>query len=545
MTEVSVLIAGGGPVGMTLGRILALHGVDCMLVERNLSTTRHPKMDITNARSMEIFRQIGLEDALREVAVPESHPFDVSWITTLTGHELHRFRYPSVAGSREQIRAINNGAQPCVPAMRVSQVEIEPVLKRAIDADPLVNVRFGVAFEELKQDADSVTAVLRDSKGALENVRCRYLVGCDGGGSAAREALKIGLSGAARVMPRFMTHFRSQAREVLQPWGIAWHYQSAAGTLIAQNDRDLWTLQSRFPADVDGSTIDPAALVEAFAGRRFDFEVLVANAWSPHLLLADRYARGRVLLAGDAAHQYIPTGGYGMNTGVGDAFDLGWKLAATLKGFGGPGLLLSYDRERRPVGLRNLKASQRHNDVRAAIGKLYTPALGSPGLEGDAARRGVADEIKLLGNAENECSGIELGYCYTGSPIVCDERDAKPSEDPLQYIPTTIPGARLPSVYLANGKALYDMLGPWFTLLTAERSSSVELLAAAQRRGMPLRVVEFNDPECEGIYQAPMILVRPDQHVAWRGDSLDRNAAEAVVSRALGWAMHAGGGRST
>ncbi len=535
MTEVSVLIAGGGPVGMTLARILAVHGVDSMLVERNLTTTRHPKMDITNARSMEIFRGIGLEQALREVAVPEGHPFDVSWITSLSGYELHRFRYPSVTESREHIRANNNGTQPCVPAMRVSQVAIEPVLKRAIDDDPLVNVRFGVTFEDLEQDADYVTAALRDSNKATERVRCRYLVGCDGGGSTVRAALKIGLAGTARVMPRFMTHFRSLAREVLQPWGIAWHYQSAAGTLIAQNDRDLWTLQSRFSADGDVNAVDPRALVEAFAGRPFDFEVLVANAWSPHLLLADCYSRGRVFLAGDAAHQYIPTGGYGMNTGVGDAFDLGWKLAASLKGFGGPLLLLSYDQERRPVGQRNLEASRHHNDVRAAIGKLYTPTLGIEGPEGDGARREAADKIKLLGNAENECVGIELGYCYRGSPITSSEPNAEPLEDPLHYAPSTVPGGRLPSLYFANGTALFDKLGPWFTLLTAERSSSAGLVAAARRHGMPLHVIDFNQPDLKSISQAQMILVRPDHHVAWRGNSLDSTAAELVVSRALGW----------
>jgi 2-polyprenyl-6-methoxyphenol hydroxylase-like FAD-dependent oxidoreductase len=533
--EIPVVIAGGGPVGMTLARVLSLRDIRCMLVERNHATTRHPKMDITNARSMELFRSIGLERALRDVAVAEVNPFDVSWITSLAGYELHRFRYPSVAESRELIRAKNDGTQPCVPAMRVSQVEIEPVLKRVIDEDPNVDVCFGVSFEDCQQDSEGVSVTLRDWKGDTKTVRCHYLVGCDGGGSAVRAALDIGLSGTPRVMKRFMTHFRSEARYLLQRFGIAWHYQSASGTLIGQNDRDLWTLHSRFPSDVEANAVDPAALVEKFVGQSFDFEILVANPWTPHLLVADSYQRDRVFLAGDAAHQYIPTGGYGLNTGVGDAFDLGWKLAATLNGFGGPNLLRSYQHERRPIGVRNLEASRRHNEIRVEIGRLYNPALDVPGVEGDKARRKAAEGIRMLGNAENESYGIELGYYYKDSVVTCGTPGDQPDDDPLSYVPTTIPGVRLPNVVLSSGQPLYDLLGPWFTLLAADKSLSAPLIEAAQRRGMPLRVVDFDEPQFREIYQAPLVLVRPDNHVAWRGSAVDLAGAETGVSRVLGW----------
>src|SRR5689334_12045586 len=148
MNKTPVLIAGGGPVGMTLARTLASFGIRCLLVERNASTTRHPKMDITNGRSMELFRRLGLADKLRAAAVPEENNFDVSWITSLTGRELHRFRYPSVVAKRAEILARNDGSQPREPAMRVSQVIIEPVLRDSIAGDPLVEARWGVAFED-------------------------------------------------------------------------------------------------------------------------------------------------------------------------------------------------------------------------------------------------------------------------------------------------------------------------------------------------------------------------------------------------------------
>jgi 2-polyprenyl-6-methoxyphenol hydroxylase-like FAD-dependent oxidoreductase len=510
MKKWPVLIAGGGPVGMTLARTLASLGVRCLLVERNPSTTRHPKMDITNGRSMELFRRLGLVATLRAVAVPEENNFDISWITSLArekgGRELHRFRYPSVVEKRAEIRAKNDGTQPREPAMRVSQVMIEPVLRDAIVDDPLVEARWGVAFEDFSQDGQGVTCTLRVAEtGHTEQVRCDFLAGCDGGSSLVREKLGIGLEGRAAVAHRYMIHFQSDARDVLQAFGVAWHYQTDKGTLIAQDDKDTWTLQTRMP--VDGMP-DPDAMLDAWVGRSFERKILVANPWFTHLLLADRYRGGRVFLAGDAAHQYIPTGGYGMNTGIGDAVDLGWKLAATLKGWAGPDLLASYECERRPVGLRNRLGSERHTGVRLKIAELYQ-AIGDPDALGQA--------IAALGNAENESWGLEFGYRYDGV-----------EDHPVSYTPTTAPGARLPSVFLADGSALYDKLGPWFTLLRFGDADPSPLIDAAP---VPLTTVIVDDPALAPIYEAKLVLVRPDTHVAWRGN--DCRDGKAVWSRIL------------
>src|SRR3981189_3436492 len=248
--NIPVLIAGGGPVGMTLARTLSLFGVRCLLVERNPTTTRHPKMDITNGRSMELFRRLGLLDKLRAVAVPEENNFDISWITSLTGRELHRFRYPSVVEKRAEILSRNDGTQPREPAMRAgepalggSQVMIEPVLRDAIlpngEKSPLVDARWGTALEDFVQDETGVTATLRTMEtGATETVRCDFLAGCDGGSSTVRGGLGIALEGRAQVAHRFMVHFRSDARQILQAFGIAWHYQRATGTIIAQDDKE-------------------------------------------------------------------------------------------------------------------------------------------------------------------------------------------------------------------------------------------------------------------------------------------------------------------
>ena len=540
MKNVSVLVAGGGPVGLTLARDLAQRGINCMLVERNPGTTEHPKMDNTNVRSMELFRRAGLESRLRAVAVPQDHPFDVSWVTTMAGHELTRFKYPTPERDRTLYREINDGAQPFSPPMRVSQAKIEPVLRAALEQEPRADVRFSTALIGLEEDAEGVTATLRNEKtGAVETVRCAYLAACDGGGSTARDSVGIGLAGQFSIMPRFMTHFRTddpKARQLLQRWGLTWHYQSVHGTLIAQNDIDTWTLHTRYPSNEADAT-HPEALVARFAGQEIPMEILVANPWSPHLAIARSAGTKRVLLAGDSAHQYIPTGGYGMNTGIGDAYGLGWMLAAVLRGFGGPALIEAYKRERMPVWNRNLDGARRHNEVRVQIAQLYGDEMHQHGPDGDTARAAAAAKIRAIGNAENESLGLELGYHYSDSPVIASQ-DGTPSEDPVTYEPTTLPGVRLPSLYLADGRAIFDELGPWFTLIALTGCETDKFEKAAAARNVPLKIIRHDDAHAHQIWEAKMLIVRPDQHVAWRGNApLPAAQSAGLIDQILGWRL--------
>ena len=533
MRETPVLIAGGGPVGMMLARELAWRGIDCMLAERNATTTRHPKMDITNGRTMEHFRRLGMIDRIRAAAVPESQPFDVAWITNMSGHEVARFSYPNVTEARRIIRYVNDGSQPLEPDMRVSQVVLEPVLKSFLDEDPRVDVRFGWAFVEHEQDDEGVTATLRNSEtGEEEQVRCLYLAGCDGGGSVVRGQLGIGLDGIDSVGTMYMVHFRSEALDVLQRWGVAWHYQSIHGTMIAQNDRDIWTIHTPVPPGIDPDSVDPHQILRTFAGTDFDYEILVSNVWTPRLLLAERYSQGRVFLAGDACHQYVPTGGYGMNTGMGDAVDLGWKLAATLQGWGGPGLLASYEPERHPVGERNRKGSERHVGIRLEIAAAYL-AEDAEYPAGEDARKRLGEKIIELGNAENEALGIEIGYRYDDSPLICHDSGEPPAYDPIEYQPSTWPGARLPSVFLEDGLAVFDLLGPGFTLIAFGEIDSGSWESAAARSGVPFSIVRLEEAAVRAVYGRDYLLVRPDQHVCWRGDSLPEQPS-TILDRVSG-----------
>ncbi len=561
--QTRVLIAGGGPVGLTLALELQHHGVDSIVVERNPETTRHPKMDITNSRSMELFRRLGVVDELRAVAVAEDHPFDVSWVTSLAGWELARFVYPTVEQRRTQIRDRNDGTQPLEPAMRVSQVVIEPALKGLLE-ERHVDVRFGWALDSFIQDADGVDAVVRSTAtGETSRIRARFLAGCDGAGSVVRQGLAIDLDdvdprrlvmsqlGIGRLAPTllrayledrerpadgrvYLIHFTSPERELLERFGTAWHTQGPRGwTLIAQNDCDTWTMHTPLGVGVDVEAIDPKQFLYDRLGVAFDCEVIVANAWRPRLAVAEHYGRGRVWLAGDSSHQFIPTGGYGMNTGVGDAIGLGWAFAAILQGWGGLGLLAAYEAERRPVALRNRTAAGRNFLVRMAIKTLYRKEIHSEGWAGERSRARLGREILDLGNLENEADGIEFGYRYDTSPAIWPESGTAPIQTTDAYTPSSWPGTRPPSLFLADGRAIFDVFGTGFTLLRFAAVDVDPIVAAAADRKVPLEVVDVRDIHARALYERDLVLIRPDQHVAWRGDTAPTEPG-AVIDRVRG-----------
>lgn len=548
----SVLVVGAGPVGLTLALELDHHGVDAVLVERNATTTRHPKMDITNGRSMELYRRLGVAAELRTVAIPEDRRIKVTWATNAVGWELASFEYPGVAEQHRVIRERNDGTLPLEPAMRVSQVILEPALRDQLQArSRRVRVRYGWALESFTEDDEGVTALLVSGEtGQRRTLRARFLVGCDGAGSRTRRQLGIGLDeidlrrlfvkelGARRVAKSlartfrdtgqrpmdgrfYLVHFTTGDPEILGRFGAVWHLQSPEGwTVISQNDRDTWTLHAPLGMGTDADKIDPREFVYQRLGRRFNIEVLVANAWTPRLTVADSYGRGRVWLAGDAAHQLTPAGGYGMNTGVGDAVGLGWMLAAVLQGWGAPGLLKAYEQERRAVALRNREASGRHSVVRAAVMSANRSSMHSERWLGARTRRRLGREITDLGNLENEALGIELDYRYDDSPVVCPETDGQaPPQRMDEYAPSTWPGDRPPSLYLDDGRAIFDLFGRGFTLLRFADHDIDPLVQAAAERGVPLEVLDVRDVHAHKLYQRDLVLIRPDQHVAWRGDT--------------------------
>lgn len=532
--EIPVLVAGGGPVGLAVALDLQARGIRVLLVERNPTTTHHPKLDVTNCRSMEYFRRLGFADQLRDVAVPRENGMDVVWITRLNEWELARFHYPGFHAASVHIQECNDGSQPLEPQMRLSQVVLEPELARMLKESSLADIRFGWELTSCCQDENGVSAIIREvSTGIEEEIRCQLLAGCDGAGSVTRDQLSFKWGGKHNVARIYMVHFKSEFHELLQKYGIAWHYQSpVGGTLVAQNDLDTWTLHVPVRRSVDVDSIDPVALVYESLGCEFPLEILQANLWRPHLVVADGYGRDRIWMAGDAVHQFIPTGGYGMNTGIGDAGDLAWKYAAVLEGWGGERLLQSIEAERRPVALLNCRTAEKNNIVRNELARAYDPVMHEDSVDGMKARQRYGRLILELGNAENESLGIELGYRYYKSPIICYESD-EPEWDVLRYIPSTWPGVRAPHVYLEDGRAIFDLFGRGFTLLRFADVDASALMEAADTRKVPLELVDIRDQNAARIYERAMVLVRPDQHVAWRANVAPSDAL-AVIDRVRG-----------
>ena len=533
MVETQVLIVGAGPVGLTLALDLGQRGVRCVLIERNESSIRLPKMERCNARTMEIYRRLGIAETIRDAGLPRNAPMDVFLATSMSGPPLVRLPYPSVAEAKVEIAAHNDG-RPLEPYQLISQYTLEPLLRSIVEAQPSVTVRFGCELASFTQDAAWVSARVSTGKGPDETIRAAYLVGCDGGASAVRKQLGIRLRGEGNIRKLRQALFHCPELYERIPMGKGRHYHIAEGPLfpfiILQDSTRHWTLHAAASSDHEMAEIFKRSL-----DMPIGFEMLSVNEWTQHLLCAERYGEGRVFIAGDAAHLVIPTGGLGMNTGVGDAIDLSWKLAATLAGWGGAQLLASYDRERRPIGLRNVKASGAAMSGRLSWRAAYHPDIRENTPAGAVIRAEIARRFDVEQRKVTEILGIEAGYRYVGSPLVWPEAGDGPDPDNPHYVPTTWPGARLPHVWLNDGTALHDRLGPGYTLLRLGGSQAdvAGLERACGAIGAPLDVLDILDEPVREIAGFDLLLVRPDLHVAWRGNRLAEEAG-TIASVATG-----------
>jgi 2-polyprenyl-6-methoxyphenol hydroxylase-like FAD-dependent oxidoreductase len=527
--ETQVLIVGAGPVGLTLAVELGRRGVRCIIVEQKPAPAKLPKMERCNARTMEIYRRMGIVEKVRAAGLPAHCPMDVFIVTSLIEPPLLHLPYPSVAEARAQIAAKNDGSLPLEPYQLISQYTLEPLLKSIAETLPSVTVRYGCTFVSFTQDAAGVTAEVADAGGVTARIKAHYLVGCDGGASAVRRQFGIRLAGEANLMQFRQALFRCDDLYERISIGKGRHYHVADGRatfLIVQDDTRHFTLHATVETDAE-----MAAMFEKAVAMPVDYEMLHVGEWKQNLLLAERYGEGRVFLAGDAVHLVIPTGGLGMNSGVGDAVDLAWKLAAVLQGWGGPGLLASYEIERRQVGERNVAASGFAARGRRAWRAEYRPCLRDNTPEGAAARAQLARVADREQRKSNDMIGAELGYRYVGSPIIWSEPGEGPPHEFIDYVPTTWPGARLPHVWLDDGTALHDRLGDGYTLLRLDgaRADTAALERSLRATGAPLDVLDIEDDAARAVYGHDLLLLRPDLHVAWRGnrppDEPDRLAA--------------------
>jgi 2-polyprenyl-6-methoxyphenol hydroxylase-like FAD-dependent oxidoreductase len=531
MIKTPVLICGGGPVGLTLAIALSRQGIASMVVNDRTETTSHPKLDVVNCRSMEIYRQLGLAEKIRDAGNPRTAnqyaglaaSASGPWYTVLKDRHLI---YRPVAEAEKIIRANTDGSLPLESMQRIAQMHLEPVLLAEAKSDPNIDVRFGWFLYGFEQDDMGVTAQIDDlATGRHVQVRSEYLIGCDGPASRVRNFLNIDYDGTRDILGElFIIHLRSDEIASLypnrEPYWHSWISRPGFWSLLVSPDagRNDFVLHRSFPPR-EGERLD--SIVDAALGRKLSYQIVRSGPWRPQFLVAESFGRKRVHLAGDATHQYMPTGGLGMNTGIPEAQNLAWKLAAVIKGWGGPALIDSYEAERLPVARRNRDHVKK---CAAAAFEIQFPIFNASAdaLAGTAKRTEAAAEFEQKISRLYESLGIEIGYVYEHSPVIVSEGGRGVQTEERRYLPTSSPGARLPSTFLADGSALFDHLSPvGFTLLVCgEADNTARFAAAAAERRVPLKVLPLAEPRLRTLYECRYLLVRPDQHVCWRGDTL-------------------------
>jgi len=530
----SVLIVGGGPVGLALAAELGWRGIACTLIEQTDGSIVTPKMNEVNTRTMEFCRRWGIADAVMNCPFPGDFPLDAVFVTNLFGYELGRVVRPA----RDQ-----QTPEPASPyrLQACSQIWFDPMLLQLARSFPSVTIKHRHRLEAFTQTSDEVAADVTDlANGRHYTLRADYLVGCDGAASLVRQSLGIALAGTGTLGHPLNMFFR--APDLLRQSGrkpgtffIVVDRSGVWGNLrIIDPVRGVWRLMvDRAGDDVTPETADRQGYLRHALGRAFAVEWIDVNVWRRRSLVAERYGEGRVLIAGDAVHQLSPTGALGMNSGIGDAVDLGWKLAAVLQGWGGPRLIESYDAERRPVGRRNVQMATgfyRHN----AAFSHWSPVLEEDGAEGERARRELGALLEEKVGGEFRTLGLQIGYAYDNSPICLADGTPQPPDDPATYVPNARPGARAPHVWLEPGKSTLDLFGRGFTLLRfAGAPDPAAIAKAAARRGVPLEVADIESPQAAALYERRLVLVRPDGHVAWRADDVPADAG-ALIDRVRG-----------
>ena len=534
MTDIPVLIVGGGPVGLALACDLGWRGVSCLLVEQGDGVVGIPKMNEVNIRSMEFCRRWGITADVDACPFPADYPLDSAFVTTLFGYEMGRVERPARADQRPEYYGPVR-MQVC------SQNWFDPILQRFARSFPHVELRYHTRFDAFRESGDSVTASVTDApSGRRYQVTARYLVGCDGATSAVRRQLGAELVGSGTIGTSINLFFR--APRLLDECGkrratffICIDEGGAWANLRVINPREgIWRLMiDSVDPDITEDAIDRAGYLRRALGRGYAVDWLDTSIWRRRSALAESYGSARVLLAGDCVHQLSPTGAMGMNTGLADAVDAAWKLEAVLTGWGGPNLIASYGAERRPVGERAVRMATgfyKNNENFRPPGDL-----AEPGTAGDLRRREVGDRLVAHLGREFRTAGLQLGYRYEGSPIIVPDGTPEGPDNPEVYEPAARPGSRAPHAWLDDGRSTLDLFGRTFVLLRLgiDAPPTSRLEAAARACNLPLDVLTLAEPEAAKRYERRLVLIRPDGHVAWRDDAEPSDAA-AVLDRVRG-----------
>ncbi len=520
-TDTDVLIVGAGPAGLSLAVELGTQGHRCIVVERNDRVGHAPRAKTSNVRTRGLFRRWGIADKLAaQSPFGVDYPSNVVFATRLGGYELHRFGNAFNCNPQRDDRFPEH-------AQWIPQYKVEGVLKTRAGELPGVTMLFSTQLDDFRDDGDNVLATVSDvNTGEKKRIRARYLVGADGSRSTVRERLGIKMEGTSPLSHNHNIIFRSAGlarSHTLGPAVMYWLVNAEVPSVVAPLDADdKWTFGCPKLAD---ASFDPADLIRKAIGFDVDVEILSRDEWTAHQLIARSYGAGRIYLIGDACHLHPPFGGYGMNMGIADAVDLGWKLSALLSGWGGETLLASYEIERRQVHRRVIDESVANHAFTSK--GLVAEGLEDEGSAGEAVRAAVAATIEETKRREFHSLGVVLGSRYSTSPLFVP--GATPASAATsgndEYVPSAQPGCLAPHFWLgagrSSGASLYDHFATkGFTLLVTTSKSVDLLVQTAAELGIPLRVLVQPSKELNRLYGCDLALIRPDQYVAWSGNGI-------------------------
>ena len=525
-----VLIVGAGPVGLTLAIDLAQRGIDVLVVEtRHRGEAPNVKCNHVSARSMEIFRRLGLAASVRSSGLPEDYPHDVAYRTSFTGVELSRIPIPCRRDRYTETHGPDTGWPTPEPPHRINQIYLEPILFAHAASRPGIRILNRTSVDDFTQDKLGVSATAHSlDSGASINIRCSYMVGCDGGRSATRKKIGATLSGTDVVGRVQSTYLRApdllKRLSVAPAWATFSLNPRRCGNVYAIDGQQTWLIHNYLNEDeLEFDSVDRDWAIRQIlgVGSDFNYEILSREDWVGRRLVADKFRDRRVFICGDACHLWIPMAGYGMNAGIADAMNLSWLLAAAITGWASTAILDAYELERKPITEQVSRFAMSHALALQKEREAVPIDLENPGPAGDALRAATGQALYDLNVQQYCCAGLNFGYFYDSSPLIAYDGVVAPDYAMHTFTASTVPGCRTPHVWLADGRSLYDALGDDYALLRMDNTiDTTPLQRAAQARGMPLRVVDVSGPDVKDVYAEHLVLSRPDQHVAWRGNAL-------------------------
>jgi 2-polyprenyl-6-methoxyphenol hydroxylase-like FAD-dependent oxidoreductase len=542
VVESQVLIVGAGPVGLTLAMDLAKRGIQVVIAEtRHKGEPPSVKCNHVSARTMEIFRTLGVAEDLRNAGLPADYPNDVAYRISFTGEELSRIPIPA----RKERYTATGGPDTWWPTPepphRVNQIYLEPVLFAHAERTPGIQILNRVCIDNYEQDEGAATATGTNlDTGEAIHFSCKFLIGCDGGRSGVRKSIGAKLSGTDVVGRVQSTYFRAPDLLKRAKFPPAWATFSLntrrCGNVYAIDGKETWLLHNYLlstETEFDSVDRDWAIREILGVGPDFEYEIISKEDWIGRRLVADRFRDRRIFICGDASHLWIPMAGYGMNAGIADAMGLSWLLAGHLNGWLTEDALAAYEAERQPITEQVSTFAMNHAIALQKEREGVPADIEEPGEKGARAREAAGKALYDLNVRQYCCGGLNFGYFYDKSPLIAYDGESAPSYTINTFEQSTVPGCRTPHIWLEGRQSLYDVLGPEYTLLRFDPSIDISPLeAAAQAKGVPLKVLDLPKVD-DDVYRHRLVLSRPDRHVAWRGDVLPADP-QRLIDRVRG-----------